>query len=52
MPITRIAMMVKAGYQILATLILGYYLVKGTILRERYGVRHVEERGGSGRQAR
>lgn len=32
-----VARTVHAGYKILATIVLGYYLIKETIQRERYG---------------
>lgn len=58
MPITNVVMtiskVVVASYRILATAILGYYLIKETIRRERDGRKHHSdgpspsaERGGS-----
>lgn len=44
MPITNVVMMtskvVVASYRILATVILGYYLIKETIRREKDGRKH------------
>ena len=44
MPITNVVMATSkvaiASYRILATLILGYYLIKETIRRERDGRKH------------
>lgn len=61
MPIANVAMttskVVVASYRILATSILGYYLIKETIRRERDGRKHHSdgpslsaERGGSRNQ--
>lgn len=58
MPITNVVMttskVVVASYRILATLVLGYYLIKETIRREKDGRKHYSdgpslspERGGS-----
>lgn len=44
MPVTNVVMttskVVAASYRILATLILGYHLIKETIRRERNGRKH------------
>ena len=62
MPIANVVMttskVVVASYRILATSILGYYLIRETIRRERDGRKHYSdgpslsaERGGSRNQA-
>lgn len=40
------AKVVSASYKILATLVLGYYLIKETILREKHGRKHPLDRRG------
>jgi len=45
--VVSVSRTVVAGYRILATLVLGYYLVKETVRREKHGRKRTTDGGSS-----